>query len=134
MKKSFLLMLLLLGLGLAQTGSKVLGQNLPLEGATQIKAPEERILRALSITEGKRCQIFEGWSFKAATAGDYSKLIEASYAKLKEAGWKLEPKGQLSQGGSNVEAFKLVGVKNEQVLAYWLLTGGATQLIWCKLG
>jgi hypothetical protein len=121
-------------LALAQTGSKVLGQNLPLEGATQVKAPEERILRALSITEGKRCQIFEGWSFKAATAGDYSRLIEASYARLKEAGWKLEPKGQLSQGGANVEAFKLIGAKNQQVLAYWLLAGGATQLIWCSLG
>jgi hypothetical protein len=126
--------LLLLGSVLAQTGSKVLGQNLPLDGAVVVKAPEERILRALSITEGKRCQIFEGWSFKAATAGEYSKLIEASYAKIKAAGWKLEPKGQLSQGGSNVEVFKLVGAKNEQVLAYWLLAGGATQLIWCRLG
>jgi hypothetical protein len=132
--KQLLLCLLLLGPVLAQTGSKVLGQNLPLDGAAALKAPEERILRALSVTEGKRCQVFEGWSFKAATASEYSKLIEASYVRIKAAGWKLEPKGQLSQGGSNVEAFKLIGAKNEQVLAYWLLAGGATQLIWCRLG
>lgn len=135
MRWGMLVMLLLLAVALAQTSSRVLGQPLPLEGATALRTPEERVLRALSVTEGKRCQLFEGWAFsKVNTAGDYSKLIESFNGAITKVGWKLESKGNLSQGGSNVEAFKLTGARGEQVLGYWLLAGGQSQLLWCRLG
>lgn len=132
---TYLALLLLTSLALAQTASRVLNQPLPIAGAAVIKTPEERVLRALAVTEGRRCQFSEGWSFaKAATAGEYSKLIEGFNEAIQKAGWKLESKGNLSQGGSNVEAFKLTGARGELVLGYWLLAGGQSQLLWCRLG
>lgn len=69
-----------------------------------------------------------------STPGEYSKLVEGFYEAIKKAGWKLESKGNLSQGGSNVEAFKLTGSKNELVIGYWLLANNQSQLYWCRLG
>jgi hypothetical protein len=133
--KKLILVALLFSLALAQGASRVLNQSMPITGATNIKGPEERVLRALAVTEGRRCQFFEGWAFaKTSTAGEYSKLIENFNESIQKAGWKLESKGNLSQGGSNVEAFKLTGVKNELVLGYWLLANNQSQLLWCRLG
>lgn len=133
MKAVYWILLILASFALAQTSSKVLNQPLPVAGATAIATVDDRVLRALAVTEGKRCQMIEAWAFKTA-ASDYQKLVDGSYEAFKKAGWKLEPKGNLSQGGSNVEAFKLTGAKNELVLGYWLLAGSQSQLFWCRLG
>lgn len=127
-------LMLLIGVALAQPASKVLGQPLPIGGATAVSSVDERVLRALAVTEGKRCQLAEAWAFKQSTPGEYSKLVEGFYEAIKKAGWKLESKGNLSQGGSNVEAFKLTGSKNELVIGYWLLANNQSQLYWCRLG
>lgn len=127
-------LLLLASVALAQPASKVLSQTLPIAGGTAVNSVDERVLRALAVTEGKRCQLSEAWAFKQATPGEYSKLVESFYEAVKKAGWKLESKGNLSQGGSNVEAFKLTGTKNELVIGYWLLANNQSQLYWCRLG
>ncbi|MER3443787.1 MAG: hypothetical protein C4333_06580 [Meiothermus sp.] len=125
---------LLLAFALAQSASRILGQPLPVEGATAVKTFDERVLRAFAVTEGKRCQIFEGWSFKQATQEEYRKLVDGFNEALKKAGWKVEPKGQVAQGESTVEAYKLTGGKGELIIGYWLLAKGASQLYWCRLG
>lgn len=134
MRILLLSLLLLASLTMAQTNSKVLGQPLAVAGANAVNSPDDKVLRALSITEGKRCQITEAWAFKAANPTDYRKLVDGSYEAFKKAGWKLEPKGNLAQGSSTVEVFKLTGAKNELVLGYWLLAGNQSQLYWCRLG
>lgn len=134
MNKLLIPLFLLSGIALAQTASKVTRQPLPTEGATAVKTFDDRVLRALAVSEGKRCQVSEVWQYAKASEDEYRKLVDGFSDALKKAGWKVEPKGQLAQGGSTVEAYKLSGAKGEAVMAYWLLAKGSSQLYWCRLG